>query len=552
MSDVITLSLEPEHVTLPAGARAKTHLVIRLAGSAEHAVERARPRLRIVFAVDTSGSMEGPPIDHVTRSVAEMLRLLHDDDEVGLVAFSDEAAVVAEVARLGDGHRSTLARRARRLSAGGRTNLEAGVQRGAELLGVRAEQVRHALVVLSDGQPNRGAKTPDGLRALAASLRPDLAISSLGYGARHDEDVLSALADGGAGEYHYVPVPEEAADAFGRVLGAQTDVVADAVELVLRPADGVEIEGFIGRVPMRVSSAGIRASLSDVRAGVTRVVVAALEVDAAVGPGELPLAQVWVRYRVAGASEITTLDASASTERADAARTAQPAHHSVLLARGEVARIEARALADRGSFEGAAATLRAMIAEIEAASGYVANDGSALSEALEQMVDEAVVLERSPSQETYRDAKRNWMAMDLHAGGAHVSDHAYHGASSKALTSRLGPDLPRAVLEGVGGSVRGARFELRGEATLGRSRGNDIPLHTASASKRHARVVPHTDHWVLVDLRSTNQTYVNGRAIERPTRLTPGDRIDVGDAQLIYRERPAAEAPLEEPDPTST
>ncbi|MEQ9646878.1 MAG: VWA domain-containing protein, partial [Sandaracinaceae bacterium] len=95
MSDVITLSLEPEHVTLPAGARAKTHLVIRLAGSAEHAVERARPRLRIVFAVDTSGSMEGPPIDHVTRSVAEMLRLLHDDDEVGLVAFSDEAAVVA-------------------------------------------------------------------------------------------------------------------------------------------------------------------------------------------------------------------------------------------------------------------------------------------------------------------------------------------------------------------------------------------------------------------------------------------------------------------------
>ena len=168
------------------------------------------------------------------------------------------------------------------------------------------------------------------------------------------------------------------------------------------------------------------------------------------------------------------------------------------------------------------------------------------------MVDEAVVLERSPSQETYRDAKRNWMAMDLHAGGAHVSDHAYHGASSKALTSRLGPDLPRAVLEGVGGSVRGARFELRGEATLGRSRGNDIPLHTASASKRHARVVPHTDHWVLVDLRSTNQTYVNGRAIERPTRLTPGDRIDVGDAQLIYRERPAAEAPLEEPDPTST
>jgi hypothetical protein len=55
------------------------------------------------------------------------------------------------------------------------------------------------MVVLSDGQPNRGLVTTADLATFTASLRP-IGVSSLGFGAHHDEQVLAAIATAGSGQ----------------------------------------------------------------------------------------------------------------------------------------------------------------------------------------------------------------------------------------------------------------------------------------------------------------------------------------------------------------
>ena len=79
------------------------------------------------------------------------------------------------------------------------------------------------------------------------------------------------------------------------------------------------------------------------------------------------------------------------------------------------------------------------------------------------------------------------------------------------------------------------------EVTLGRSEGCEIVLPKSNISKRHARFVDKGDKVILVDLRSTNGTYVNGRRITAPEALSDTDKVYVGDFGRLVRAGDAQE-----------
>jgi|GEM_PF-957763 len=93
------------------------------------------------------------------------------------------------------------------------------------------------------------------------------------------------------------------------------------------------------------------------------------------------------------------------------------------------------------------------------------------------------------------------------------------------------------------GLGRGQTFELRGEVHLGRSRTNAIALSDSKVSRNHARLDPVRSTYILTDLGSANGTFVNGVRIAQPVRLRDGDLIQVGDTQLVFHTRPAADFP---------
>ncbi len=67
------------------------------------------------------------------------------------------------------------------------------------------------------------------------------------------------------------------------------------------------------------------------------------------------------------------------------------------------------------------------------------------------------------------------------------------------------------------------------ELTVGRVQGNDIVLSKRNVSKQHARLTLKGDQAVVVDLNSTNGTWVNGRKINSPQSLKQGDKIYIAD-----------------------
>jgi hypothetical protein len=71
-------------------------------------------------------------------------------------------------------------------------------------------------------------------------------------------------------------------------------------------------------------------------------------------------------------------------------------------------------------------------------------------------------------------------------------------------------------------------------ATLGRSRQCDVVLSDPNVSRQHAEIRPRGGSWVLTDLGSTNGSRVNGRAVEGPEVIRPGDEIELGSTVLRF------------------
>ena len=74
------------------------------------------------------------------------------------------------------------------------------------------------------------------------------------------------------------------------------------------------------------------------------------------------------------------------------------------------------------------------------------------------------------------------------------------------------------------------------EVTLGRVAGNDVVLAHASVSRRHARIVVKSEKFILVDLKSTNGTLVNGRRVTAPLVITEHDHVSIGDLRISVEE----------------
>jgi diguanylate cyclase (GGDEF)-like protein len=89
----------------------------------------------------------------------------------------------------------------------------------------------------------------------------------------------------------------------------------------------------------------------------------------------------------------------------------------------------------------------------------------------------------------------------------------------------LGGDACLVFVEGA--PAVGLRVPLADEVVLGRDPGCAVPLPSDDVSRRHARISADGDGHLLVDLDSTNGTWVNGRAV-RVHRLRAGDRVRLG------------------------
>ena len=79
-----------------------------------------------------------------------------------------------------------------------------------------------------------------------------------------------------------------------------------------------------------------------------------------------------------------------------------------------------------------------------------------------------------------------------------------------------------------------AEFEMKDNVSIGRSPSNDLVLKAARVSRQHAAINKYKDQYIIIDLKSSNGVYVNGRKCDEHT-LQEGDEISIGGYKFVFQ-----------------
>ena len=94
----------------------------------------------------------------------------------------------------------------------------------------------------------------------------------------------------------------------------------------------------------------------------------------------------------------------------------------------------------------------------------------------------------------------------------------------------------------IRGPSAGKRYPISGECIVGRSFNSDIYVGDLNVSRRHARLLPSGDGFLIEDLGSGNGTFVNEHQVSRK-ELTAHDVVRIGSSSFRY-EVDTEEAPI--------
>ena len=192
----------------------------------------------MVFVVDVSGSMSGRKIAETKQALIHVLNELSGNDWFGLVAFDDQTYTFRQEMTSGRDVDDAI-RWVEGLAAGGSTGMIAGLIEGTTV-GFRSPAESHVLdlMLITDGLPNNGESTPNGiledLSAIADSAGGEVRISACAIGYDLDQAFVNSLTHPTGGEATFAlddgAITGQILDLFDRVRGGGLDDVTLLIE----------------------------------------------------------------------------------------------------------------------------------------------------------------------------------------------------------------------------------------------------------------------------------------------------------------------------------
>jgi Ca-activated chloride channel family protein len=211
------------------------HQLLRVALKGKSIDLQQRPPARLVFLVDTSGSMSDEnKLPLVKQSLRILVDQMREQDRLSIVTYSDNAGLLLD--STGGDKREAILAAIEGLNADGSTNGEAGLKLAYEVAVKQfGDGATNRVMLCTDGDFNVGESADSELVKLIEKQRQTgVFLNIFGFGSGNLKDAkLEAIADKGNGQYIYIDGIKEARKTLLNELTGTLYTIAKDVKLQL-------------------------------------------------------------------------------------------------------------------------------------------------------------------------------------------------------------------------------------------------------------------------------------------------------------------------------
>lgn len=348
-----TIELMTEKTKLVKGERQNVDLLIRITPPEPDGAASKRPKLNIGIALDRSGSMGGPKMNHAREAAKYCVDQLLSSDNFSAVIFDDQVDVLFTNQPVSD--REMLKRGIERIHARNSTALHEGwVKAGLQVSERLDSEAINRVLLITDGQANVGETNIDRIVSQASELASKgITTTTIGIGSDFNEDLLMPMAEAGQGNAWHVREPQDTVAIFETELHGLVRQFGRAVRLSLRCADGVRFVDLLNDFERDRSGGYI---LPDLLSGSPLNIVVRLEVSGELLDGKLIDVDLNYTDQESGSTESVSLPFLAefdTKEAIEALETNLEVQEAVVLLMNARARREAMEHIDEGDISAA-------------------------------------------------------------------------------------------------------------------------------------------------------------------------------------------------------
>lgn len=206
-----------------------------------------REPLNLVVVIDISGSMS-PYMDDLKVALNKLVDQLDGEDRVAIVTYGNRPKVLVD-STPGD-RKDKLRRKIDGLSSGGSTAMEAGMEKGFELIQSHtAPGVESRMMLFTDVKPNVGATGVSAFEVLVQdAAEQGMGLSLFGVGLDFGYEIAESISQVRGGNYFYLSDDQRVAEVFDADFDLLVTPLAYDLSVEIRtsmaPIDGYNIQAL--------------------------------------------------------------------------------------------------------------------------------------------------------------------------------------------------------------------------------------------------------------------------------------------------------------------